>query len=341
MDKEFNINSILLSVNMFLIEYGNWIKSIDYSNIENTKSEYLNTITMTNLKLNNISTVNELLSIKNNIESLLDTCLTDLQDKERVYKIAEYNKYIKPIGDMLKPIRLVDKNIYQEKLNELNAISKIFDSKLNIEVFKENFSNKLLELKSNMSKLQAELSLLKNKDFYIEFEKDKCKIIENAKKYKADIKNFDDYILECIPNNKILKMIISEAENNTYTPPKSNYNTLVKAEFTDLKLKFYNTINNDMPKIEKEVLRISTHINNFLSTTSVEFNNKWISIPTKTIKEISVEDQKFLEEELKTANAEIDHLSHKYGNFLSRIYDDYPKYLTEKVFDNIRAKKYM
>ena len=263
-----------------------------------------------------------------------------MQDKERVYKIAEYNKYVKPITDMLKPLRTLDKVAHQEKTNELNIISKIFDEKLSIESFSEVFSNKVLELENNIAKFHAELSLLKNKDFYIEFEKDKSKIIESAKQYKEDIKLFDEYILEVMPSNKAIKMILKEAESNTLTPLKSNYNTLSKSEFTDLKLQFYNTIVKDMPHIEKEVLRISTHINNFLNTGSVNFNSKWIDIPTKALKDVSPADQKFLEEEMKLANGEIDHLSHRYGKFLDRIYDDYPKYLTEKVFDKIKANKY-
>ena len=95
-----------------------------------------------------------------------------------------------------------------------------------------------------------------------------------------------------------------------------------------------------MSTIEKETNHISTFINNFLGDISTKFNSKWTSIPRKEINNISKEDQILLESELKMANAEIDKLSKRYGEFLDRIYNDYPKYLTEKVFSNIKINEY-
>ena len=115
---------------------------------------------------------------------------------------------------------------------------------------------------------------------------------------------------------------------------------LNKAEFADLKLQFENLLLMNMTHIEKEANHISTFINNFIGDISIKFNNKWISIPQKSINNITKEDQLLLESELKIANAEIDKLSKRYGEFLDKIYDNYPKYLTEKIFSNIKANYY-
>ena len=77
MDNIQNTNSTLLSINMYMLEYANYVKSIDYTIITNIKAEYLNTITMTNLKLNNISNISELVTLRDKINKLLDTCLID------------------------------------------------------------------------------------------------------------------------------------------------------------------------------------------------------------------------------------------------------------------------
>lgn len=325
---------------MYMLEYANYVKSIDYASIQNIQSEYLNTITMTNLKLNNISKISDLISLRDNINKLLDRCLTDIRDKERIYKLSEYNKYIKPINDMLKSIKTSYPKVYEEKETELYTISKILDNKLGIEPFIDTFSTKINELQSNITNIQAELSHLKNMEFYKDFIYDKQKIVANAQKYRNDIKEFDEYIVSIIPNSKLLQKIILEAENNDLDTSKNNYDLLYKSEFSDLKVQFYNTLLSNMTYIEKEANHISTFINNFLGDTSTDFNNKWIIIPEKSISDISNDDQTLLESELKSANAEIDKLSKKYGEFLTRIYDDYPKYLTDKIFNNIKVKQY-
>lgn len=335
-----NTNSTLLSINMYLIEYANYVKSIDYASITNTKAEYLNTITMTNLKLNSISQINELVDLRDNINKLLDKCLTDIKDKERLFKLSEYNRYQKPIGEMLKTIKLSNPKIFAEKETELHTISKIFDSKLDTENFIEQFSQKIADLQSNLSAKQAELSDLKNMKIYNDFNLDKAKIVDKAKKYRQDIKEFDEFVITIVPNSKLLQKIIYEAENSDLKASKNNFSVLNKAEFSDLKIQFENLIISSMSHIEKEVNHISTFINNFLGDISTSFNSKWISIPQRAIKDISHDDQILLEAELKSTNAEIDKLSKRYGEFLTRIYDNYPKYLTDKIFSNIRIKNY-
>lgn len=335
-----NTNSTLLSINMYMLEYANYVKSIDYTNITNIKAEYLNTITMTNLKLNSITSISELITLREKINKLLDTCLIDIRDKERILKLAEYNKYQKPIIDLIKSIKSTYPKLAIDKESELNTISKILDIKLGTDNFIELFSQKINELQSNISYKQAELSNLKNMQLYNDFEIDKQKIVTGAKKYRNDIKEFDDYIISVIPNSKLLYKIINDANNTDLSAVKNNYDVLNKTEFADLKLQFENLLSMNMPYIEKESNHISTFINNFIGDISINFNNKWISIPQKAINNISKEDQILLESELKIANAEIDKLSKRYGEFLDRIYDNYPKYLTEKVFSNIKANYY-
>ena len=303
MDNIQNTNSTLLSINMYMLEYANYVKSIDYTSILTSKAEYLNTITMTNLKLNSISTIAELITLREKINKLLDSCLLDIRDKERKFKLAEYNNYQKPIIDLIKTLKATYPNIATTKESELNTISKILDEKLGIDNFVELFSQKINELQSNISYKQAEFSNLKNLQIYNDFELDKQKIIANAKKYRNDMKEFDEYILSVIPNSKLISRILSSAKNSDLYISKNNYDVLNKTEFSDLKIQFENIISISMPSIEKESNHISTFINNFLGDTATAFNNKWISIPQKTINNISHEDQILLESELKMTNA--------------------------------------
>ena len=339
MDNIQNNNSPLLAINMYMLEYAHYVKSIDYTSILTAKSEYLNTITMTNLKLNNISTISELVSLRERINKLLDSCLLDIRDKERKFKLITHSKQ-KPILDLIQSIKTTHSDIAAAKESELNTISQILDEKLEIDNFVDLFTQKIDELQSNISYLQAEFSNLKNLQLYKDFELDKQKIITNAKKYRNDMKEFDEYILSVIPNSKLISRILSSAKSSDLYISKNNYDVLNKTEFSDLKIQFENIISISMPSIEKESNHISTFINNFLGDTATAFNNKWISIPQKTINNISREDQILLESELKIANAEIDKLSKRYGEFLDRIYDNYPKYLTEKVFSNININEY-
>lgn len=340
MDNNANINSILLSVNFGLRDYANWVKSIDYTTIEDVKSEFLNTITITNLKLNNISDIQELVILRNNINELLDKCLTMIKDKERLYKLSEYNKFIKPISDTLKPIKNINLKIFEEKERELHAISSIFENKLGIETFLDVFKTKADTLQSNISTKQAELSNLKNKPFYIEFENDKKKIIDTAHQLKSELKQFDDHILSTTNSAQLIDNIILELSNPNQNPTKSNMNILISSEAKDYKSKLYHLIEIDMFYIEKEEQKLSTLITNFLGDISTAFNQKWIAIPNKEIEHISKEDQILLESELKHANAEIDHLSKLYGEFLDKIYGDYPTHLSNKIFNNIEQNKY-
>lgn len=340
MDNNANINSILLSVNFGLRDYANWVKSIDYTTIEDVKSEFLNTITITNLKLNNISDIQELVVLRDNINELLDKCLTMIKDKERLYKLSEYNKFIKPISDTLKPVKNMNPKIFEEKEHELHAISSIFENKLGIETFLEVFKSKADTLQSNISTKQAELSNLKNKPFYIEFENDKKKIIDTAHQFKSELKQFDNHILATTNSAQLINNVILELSNPNQNPTKSNMNVLISSEAKDYKSKLYHLIEIDMFYIEKEEQNLSTHITNFLGDISTTFNQKWIAIPNKEIDHISKEDQILLESELKHANAEIDHLSKLYGEFLDKIYGDYPTHLSNKIFDNIEQNKY-
>ena len=146
MDNIQNTNSTLLSINMYMLEYANYVKSIDYNSISTAKSEYLNTTTMTNLKLTSISTVAELITMREKINKLLETCLIDIRDKERIFKLSEYNKYQKPIIDLIKSIKLAHPQIAAVKESELNTISKILDEKLGIDSFIELFTQKINEL---------------------------------------------------------------------------------------------------------------------------------------------------------------------------------------------------
>lgn len=325
---------LLSNINFSLLEYANWIKSLDYTSIEKAKSEYLNTVTMLNMKISSITDISELLSLNDSIETLLDKCISDIKTRENSFKIIELNKYIKPITNMLKKIK--NESIYEEKENELVTLSNIVDKKLSIQNFTDTLQKKISELYDNISIVQSRLSDIKTKAFFESFERDRKKLIDSANKYTAMLKTFDEYIITAIPQNKLIEQIILNATTNK-TTPKSYMNMLESSEYTDLKKQFSNIITASMKHIEKEAKYISTIVNNFLGEIATAFNDKWLCIHTKSVTDISNNDYKILESNLKSTNDTIDSLSSYYGKFLDHIYDNYPKYLTTKIFSNLKS----